>query len=149
MYIRHSHPFHSLHHMNDDDDDDMIVIIKLSLKQDTLPGLPIVSCDRAVLVNSTRGGGGRGRRGREGKGKVSYMWSFTRNAVRFPLFPFVSGIRMMNWIDWYRGKGIYSIYFSCPLRLSLVFVKERRMSFIEVRYLESKRGKERNQVARS
>jgi len=65
--IRHSHPFHSLHHMNDDDDDDMIVIIKLSLKQDTLP---LVSCDRAVLVNSTqRGGGGRGRRGREGKGK--------------------------------------------------------------------------------
>lgn len=92
MYIRHSHPFHSLHHMNDDDDDDMIVIIKLSLKQDTLP---IVSCDRAVLVNSTqRGGGGRGRTGREEK--VSYMWSFTRNAVRFPLLPFVSGIRMMN-----------------------------------------------------
>lgn len=40
--------------MNDDDDDDMIVIIKLSLKQDTLLGLPIVSYDRAVLVNSTQ-----------------------------------------------------------------------------------------------
>lgn len=84
--------------MNDDDDDDMVVIIKLSLKQDTLPGLPIVSCDRAVLVNSTQleeeeeeDGEEKGR-----EGKVSYMWSFTRNAVRFPLFPFVSGIRMMH-----------------------------------------------------
>lgn len=49
--------------MNDDDDDDMIVITKLSLKQDTLP---LVSCDRAVLVNSTqRERGGRGRTGRE------------------------------------------------------------------------------------
>lgn len=52
-----------------DDDDDMIVIIKLSLKQDTLPGLPIVSCDRAVLVNSTRGGRGRTGKRMEGKGK--------------------------------------------------------------------------------
>lgn len=59
--------------MNDDDDDDMIVIIKLSLKQDTLPGLPIVSCDRAVLVNSTQR---RRRKRKTGKGreeKVSYM----------------------------------------------------------------------------
>lgn len=57
--------------MNDDDDDDMIVIIKLSLKQDTLP---LVSCDRAVLVNSTqRGAGGRGRTGREGKGRESVV----------------------------------------------------------------------------
>lgn len=66
-----SHPFHSLHHMNDDDDD-MIVIIKLSLKQDTLPGLPIVSCDRAVLVNSTQLKEEEVRKtgkGREGKGK--------------------------------------------------------------------------------
>lgn len=89
MYIRHSHPFHSLHHMNDDDDD-MIVIIKLSLKQDTLPGLPIVSCDRAFLVNSTqRGGGGRGRRGREGKGRESVVhvviYEKRRSFSAFPL----------------------------------------------------------------
>lgn len=58
--------FIRFHHMNDDDD--MIVIIKLSLKQDTLPGLPIVSCDRAVLVNSTQRGGGGGRRERTGRG---------------------------------------------------------------------------------
>lgn len=57
--------------MNDDDDDDMIVIIKLSLKQDTLPGLPIVSCDRAVLVNSTqlKEEEEEDGKGREGKGK--------------------------------------------------------------------------------
>lgn len=90
MYIRHSHPFHSLHHMNDDDDDDMIVIIKLSLKQDTLP---IVSCDRAVLVNSTQrgAGGGRGKTGRGGKARESVVHvviyekrrSFSASPLRF------------------------------------------------------------------
>lgn len=104
MHVVHVHTsgtlihFIRFHHMNDDDDDDMIVIIKLSLKQDTctLPGLPIVSCDRAVLVNSTQRRRRKRKTGKGREGKVSYMWSFTRNAVRFPLFPFVSGIRMMN-----------------------------------------------------
>lgn len=70
--------------MNDDDDDDMIVIIKLSLKQDTLP---LVSCDRAVLVNSTqRGGGGRGRTGRESVVHVviyEKRRSFSASPLRF------------------------------------------------------------------
>lgn len=78
-----------------DDDDDMIVIIKLSLKQDTLPGLPIVSCDRAVLVNSTRGG--EEEEDGEGKGRESVVHVVIYEKRRsFSAFPFVSGIRMMN-----------------------------------------------------
>lgn len=82
--------------MNDDDDDDMIVIIKLSLKQDTLPGLPIVSCDRAVLVNSTQLEEEEEEDG-EGKGRESVVHVVIYEKRRsFSAFPFVSGIRMMN-----------------------------------------------------
>lgn len=72
-----------------DDDDDMIVIIKLSLKQDTLPGLPIVSCDRAVLVNSTQRGGSQEEEDGEGKGRESVVhvviYEKRRSFSAFPL----------------------------------------------------------------